>query len=138
MTGAPPRILDGAERRRRGLNALLLALGLLLAALLPSDRPFPVDLCGFHRLTGLPCPTCGLTRAVCHAARGHWAVSLGYHPAGLPLALAAAAWALWLGAEAAKGRPLAEERRKRLLGPLVMAGILLSLGNWGLTSARGR
>lgn len=132
MTGAPPRLLSPAERRRRGGNALLLALGLAVAALLPPERPVPVDLCAFRRLTELPCPTCGLTRSVCHAARGRWATSLGHHPAGLPLALGAAAWALWLGAEAVRGRPLAEERRRRLAAPLSLAGVLLSLGAWAL------
>jgi uncharacterized protein DUF2752 len=29
-------------------------------------------LCGFHWLTGRPCPLCGMTRALFALAKGHW------------------------------------------------------------------
>jgi len=35
-----------------------------------------VRLCGFHWLTGRPCPLCGLTRALFALAKGHWAEAL--------------------------------------------------------------
>ena len=42
----------------------------LFAVPLPSYPLFPV--CGFHWLTGHPCPLCGLTRALFALAKGHW------------------------------------------------------------------
>ena len=38
---------------------------------------------------GFPCPGCGVTTAVTHAAQGHWTQALIVQPFGLALALAA-------------------------------------------------
>ncbi|MEP6538690.1 MAG: DUF2752 domain-containing protein [Bryobacteraceae bacterium] len=42
----------------------------------PPDTP---NLCGFHWLSGRPCPFCGLTRAVFQLAKGHWQTAMEYH-----------------------------------------------------------
>lgn len=70
----------------RALHAATPALLLLAGALLPPDRPFPVDLCLWHRLTGFACLGCGLTRSVCHLMHGDIAGSLALHPAGVVVA----------------------------------------------------
>src|SRR5207245_9283187 len=74
----------GVSRERASrLAAGLSATGLLAGTfLLPPGKPLPFDLCLLHRLTGIPCLTCGLTRAVCLLARGEWRASLSMHPAG--------------------------------------------------------
>ena len=46
---------------------------------------FPVgglgfDLCWLHALTGLPCPGCGLSRAVAAVSQGDFLVALGANP----------------------------------------------------------
>jgi len=38
-----------------------------------------VRLCGFHWLTGRPCPLCGVTRALFALAKGHWTEALGFN-----------------------------------------------------------
>jgi len=51
-----------------------------------------LNLCGFHWLTGYPCPLCGLTRAMCQMMKGHWRAAIEYHalsPLVLLLILAA-------------------------------------------------
>jgi hypothetical protein len=66
----------------RVIHAAAPALLLLLAAILPPDRPVPFDLCLWHRLTGWRCLGCGLTRSVCHLMHGDVAGSVAMHPAG--------------------------------------------------------
>jgi hypothetical protein len=36
-------------------------------------------LCGFHWLTGRPCPLCGMTRAVFALAKGHWTEAIRFN-----------------------------------------------------------
>jgi hypothetical protein len=54
--------------------------------------------CGMIIMTGLPCPTCGMTTAFAHTVRGQWARAFLAQPSGFILALAtiaAALLALW-------------------------------------------
>ncbi len=106
--------------------------GLLTASfLLPPLRPLPFDVCLLHRMTGIPCLTCGLTRSVCLFARGDWAGSLGMHPAGW-LAFGVLAVALpWLAGEAAADRSLAVMARRRLFTLALGLGGALSVLGWG-------
>jgi uncharacterized protein DUF2752 len=85
---------------RDGARLLLLA-----AAALPEnavdDGPI---VCPFRRLTGRPCPACGLTRSWSAALHLHGRDSVRHHPLGW-LALGVAAWfALDERAEARLGR----------------------------------
>lgn len=56
--------------------------------------------CLFRRLTGIPCPGCGMTRAFAHLAKGEWAAAWTNHPLSFFLApqigLAWLAWGLVL------------------------------------------
>jgi Protein of unknown function (DUF2752) len=130
MIEAPPRLLDPGRRGARAWQAGAIAVALLGARLANPDRPLPFDVCAFKHLTGRPCPTCGLTRAVCHAVRGDWAQSVAYHPAGPLVALALVAWMVWSAAEAYRGQPLEEALRGRLGNALLAAGAVLSLAAW--------
>ena len=130
MSGAPPRLLAPDARRSKARQAGVIAAALALSALTNPARPLPFEVCGFHWLTGLPCPTCGMTRAVCHAVRGHWAQSVTSHPAGLILAAGLVGWMLWAAAEAWRGRPIAEAPRRRLANALIVAGVAVSGVFW--------
>ena len=112
--------------------------GALLAAscLLPPLRPLPLDACPLHRMTGIPCLTCGLTRSVCLFARGDWSASLRMHPAGWLAFIVLVAALPWLAAEAAADRSLAVRARGRLVVlALVLGGSLAVLG-WGARLVR--
>lgn len=50
-------------------------------------------LCPFRRLTGLPCPTCGLTRSWSAALHGRLGESVAFHPLGPLTVVGAAAFA---------------------------------------------
>jgi hypothetical protein len=65
------------------LLALALLAGSLLLPLLAFDwvtSPQALVLCPLRAVTGIPCPSCGLTRALAHLERGHWAEALKFHP----------------------------------------------------------
>jgi len=62
-------------------------VALLLFAVLPIPLESRIQLCGWHWLTGGPCPFCGLTRALSCLAKGQWEAALQLHPLS-PLALA--------------------------------------------------
>jgi hypothetical protein len=79
-----------------------LAAGFALATLFAGLAWFAPRLagddpvCALRRLAGVPCPTCGLTRALAALAAGDWRYSLALHPWALALVLqAVAAWGLW-------------------------------------------
>ena len=80
----------GGRLRTRGSappSALYLAAGKLSAAaalfalfwwLSPPNAP-SFHLCPFYWLTARPCPLCGITRAFCALAKGHWAQAIHLH-----------------------------------------------------------
>jgi len=114
------------------------AIGLVALRLTNPDRPLPFEVCLFKGMTGWPCPTCGLTRAVCHALRGEWAASLAYNPAGLLVAAGLVAWTIWSAAEAVQGRPLAEGVRDRVRVSFVAVCAAISAVNWAAGFVLGR
>ena len=57
--------------------------------------------CPLRRFAGLPCPGCGMTRALAHLAKGEWSAAVRDHPlAPLLCAEAVLAWSAWGGAAA--------------------------------------
>lgn len=73
-------------------GARLLGLGVMVASvLLPATGRFGIDLCFVHASTGLPCPGCGMTRAIIAVSHGHLATALGLHP------FVVLAWPLFFG-----------------------------------------
>lgn len=114
-------------------NALWTFLGLSALFLVSACLPLPgadgrIDhlpsVCPFHRLTGLPCPGCGLTRAFVCLAHGRFMESLHWHPIGwLVFGVFVALWAR-AGLTWARGRPVAP-LSPRLIGRLNWAGVTL-------------
>jgi hypothetical protein len=112
-----------------GVTALWLALVGVLHYLEPA-----APLCGFKRLTGVPCPGCGLTRGVTALAKGEVAHGLAFNPLLLTALLL---FLLLLGVRLLLGRAprlglAPRERRLALLG-----GALLLVANWAYLVARG-
>jgi hypothetical protein len=88
--------VTSAVRRETVLK--IAASACLLAAMawatVPAKPAF--QLCGFHWLTGLPCPLCGLTRALLALAKGQWAAALHFNALS-PLAFAMLFSLFWSG-----------------------------------------
>jgi len=94
------------------------------------SRPLPIDLCVLKAWTGLSCPTCGLTRAVCHALQGDWAASLGFHPAGILVVVSLVGCITWMSLEAWRGQALWSSGRKSLARIAGAAIVVTSLAAW--------
>ena len=74
---------------------LALAALVLFALWRITPPPEPVfRLCGFHWLTGRPCPLCGLTRALCALAKGHFGQAIAFNALS-PLAFLMLGSLLW-------------------------------------------
>lgn len=95
-----------AERADLPLAALW-AIGAACAAMTAPLLPYLASLagpCALHTLTGIPCPTCGATRAASALVHGHVTAALAFNPlAALALSLGlvggpvAPAWVLLRG-----------------------------------------
>lgn len=59
---------------------LLVSFGTFASLALWFAAGLPTPSCVFHSLTGLPCPTCGSTRAAYHFLHGHFAASFLFNP----------------------------------------------------------
>ena len=118
----------------RHLPPAVLALGVLLAAaFLPLDR-IPYTICTFLRLTGYPCPSCGLTRGFIAMAHGQWLAVLQACPlaallyVAMALIFAVNAAALLCGVRLTPGRWL-KWRARAWVVFLCFFGLLI-LFNW--------
>jgi len=132
MTGieAPPRRLTPALRASR-LRMTGLLSGLLVAGAFANPlRPLPIDLCGFRMLTGLPCPTCGLTRALCRAIQGDLAGSLAMHPAGVIVLAGVLAWMSWSLLEVWRGQPLWESGQRSAIRFAAVLASVVTIAFW--------
>ena len=94
--GEEPAIRVAAEPGAPPLGAIFGGIGLLAAgaiSLLRLDR-VPLTLCMFKGLTGMPCPTCGSTRAAARLFELDPGGALAMNPFTTVLATVIAAWAV--------------------------------------------
>lgn len=68
----------GHLQMRPSLFASALALLFFRFCPVPDQPGFLV--CGFHWITGRPCPLCGMTRALSFLAKGEWTEAMRFHP----------------------------------------------------------
>jgi hypothetical protein len=123
--------------------AAALVGALLLTALLlaPVELLAPwVGECHFHELTGWPCMTCGITRALVALSRGEVLVALRMNPLLIGAVLAAfaytpLAWVMWLRRWP---RPRIALRTGRARWTAALAAIGLLLANWAFLIIDGR
>jgi Protein of unknown function (DUF2752) len=81
-----PRTTFGTREARTGAAAML-----GLALVWPRLPVHPPIACPLRTLTGVPCPMCGMTRAVVALVHGHVLDSLRFNPAGIAVAIIAIA-----------------------------------------------
>jgi hypothetical protein len=105
--------------------ALIGALELLRHGIPETERP---SLCLVRRVTGVPCPTCGSTRAVLAAAGGHPFQAFAHNPL---VVLGILFIAVWLAVRLAFSRQIRVDASRRTKRALWLAGLALVLINWG-------
>jgi len=81
-----------ARPRLRAIPFLAFTAGALLLSLLATSTRGWGAPCLFHAITGLPCPSCGMTRAFLALGHGHWRDALALNLASPGVYLAA--WTL--------------------------------------------
>ena len=86
---------------RKRLLALFLLQGSLWGPYVLADRILSdrlPHLCPFHLIMGLPCPACGITRALASSLHGRWQEAVSYNPLvllALPTILFLSLLTLW-------------------------------------------
>jgi hypothetical protein len=119
-------------------QAAVFAIAWLLPATDDAGRPRTMGAheglglppCNFYRLTGVPCPSCGLTTSFCHFVRGDLVNSLKANSVGTLLAtccLAAIPWSVWCAARA-RWIGIRDLERATLIGVVTLFAFLLV--NW--------
>lgn len=97
------------------------------------DLP-PVTLCWWKNLSGIPCPTCGGTRAVLAIIDGRPFEAIRYNPLLVAALCTAAAWFL---IRLVSGRSLSIELARARRGILWILVAGLCAANWAYLIARG-
>jgi hypothetical protein len=126
--GAPP------------LGAVFGGIGLMAAAavwLLRLDR-IPLTFCLFKAFTGLPCPTCGSTRALGRLFALDVAGALSMNPFTTVVAVVIAGWAVADLVLLPRRRALGLEVSPRLGFALRVGALLLFVANWVYLVVAGR
>ena len=122
------------------LGAIFLAIavvGAAAVAVLHLDR-LPIVFCVFRAATGIPCMTCGATRAAGLLATGDLAGALAMNPLATVAAIALVPWGLADLALLARGRALALEIAPPAAWAVRGLAFAALMGNWAYLIAAGR
>ena len=105
------------DARLTALFSALAAVGVLTLSTLFTPGVLPkFDICMLHRITGIPCPGCGLTRAFCAISHGNFTAAWHFNPFGFLFYagfLAVPFWAAWKWRNPAR-RMLSERNRNKV------------------------
>lgn len=113
------------------------AAGVAAVGLLHLDRlPFPV--CYLKALSGLPCPTCGSTRAMAHLFMLDLRGALAMNPLTTVVALGFVLWGLADLLLLARGRALRLQVSPAAARLLRVVAVVVVLANWVYLVAVGR
>jgi uncharacterized protein DUF2752 len=118
---------------------LVVSLGAFLGLAVWLGARWPTPQCAFHSLTGLPCLTCGATRAAFQFLHGHFATSFLFNPLAFLTYCTVVAFDLYALAVVATGAPRLRFKNISRWEKLVARWgvVLLVAANWAyLLTAR--
>ena len=122
------------------LGAVFLAIGTMAAlavAVLHLDR-LPILICVFRAATGVPCLTCGATRALGELVTGDVWGALAMNPLATLAAFVLVAWGFGDLALMTRGRALSLEVAPAAARVLRMLAFVAVIANWAYLIAMGR
>src|SRR4051794_26286056 len=97
-----------------------------------THRQLGLPPCNFLRLTGYPCPSCGMTTSFALLAHGDVVNSLRANAVGTLLALGLLAMIPWCTVSAARARWLWVRAVEPWLLRLIIVFVVLALARWGV------
>ena len=97
-----------------------------------SHKSLGMPACRFQEMTGLPCPSCGMTTSFALLVRGDVVNSLRANWVGTGLAVFCMLFIPWSLLSVVRGRYLWVRNVEVVLGFLVGAFTVLMLGRWGI------
>ncbi len=129
MDSAPPKISSPPSVNR--LVGIILVGAALLAMVTvfffdPTTHAF-YPVCQFHRLTGLECPGCGMTRATYALLHGEFLTALHDNALFVFILAAAAVRASWFGLNRWRGKQNGEFFRAWFLWPLLVVTLVFTV-----------
>jgi uncharacterized protein DUF2752 len=122
------------------LGVIFLACGLVIAAVvgvLHLDR-LPVAFCAFKAVTGLPCMSCGTTRAFARLYSLDLPGAVAMNPLSAAVALALVPWGLVDLVLLPRGRALVLEISRGLAPFVRVTAVALVFANWAYLIVAGR
>jgi hypothetical protein len=122
------------------LGAIFLGIGFLAAfavAVLHLDR-LPILICVFRATTGIPCLTCGATRALGELATGDLSGALAMNPLAAMAAFALVPWGIADLALLTRGRALSLQVAPGGARALRVLAVTALAANWAYLVAAGR
>lgn len=93
--------------------------------------------CTFYKVTGLPCPSCGMTTSFALLVRGDVKNSLRANAVGTLMALFCLAFLPWSLASVARRRTIYVRSLDRAFTTCILAFLLLMLLRWGVVVVAG-
>lgn len=121
---ASTNIADNQQRQRDNMPEafrqpdrilISITLGAILVISVIVPRVPKIDLCAFHRITGLPCAGCGMTRSFIAMGHGRIREAFAWHPMGPVLFTTCAILFLIFTCEAVTKRSWVRWSRKHII-----------------------